>query len=291
MDVTTETPRGPGLEDRVSAAESQLSPTEREVARYFLTHRDEIPFLSSMRIAEALETSNATVVRAAQRLGYSGLPELKSELAATIRDTRAPAARVGRSLDTLGRDTDAVLDHLLTYQIAVLEDARRSVSSADFRQAVELLTAASRVVVCGTGPNGGIATGFVRTLRRFGQRALAIVERGDLLAESLGEISSGDVVVVMAYERMTPDVEAILDVAHASHAPVILLTDSLALAARKRYAVALSAGRGNSAMFPTQVTTLAIVEALLLGIAGQDRRRTFTGMQRMAALREKIGAI
>jgi DNA-binding MurR/RpiR family transcriptional regulator len=287
--MTTDLRASPSIEERVSAAEDALSPGEREVARYILSHRDEIPFMSAVQIAEALKTSNATVVRAAQRLGYTGLPELKQELAATMRDLRSPAARVGRSLDTLGRDTDAVLDHLLTYQIAVLEDARRSVASADFRRAVELLVAADRTVVFGPGPNGPFVTLFAQGLRRFGLRALAVTERGQGLAELLLELHAGDVVVLMAYERTTREIDAVLDAAEAARLPLILITDSLAHALRKRFAASLVAGRGNSAMFPTQVTTLAILEALLLAVAGQDRRRTFSAMQRLGEAREAIG--
>jgi len=286
--MTTELRRAP-LEERVSAVGDDLSPGEREVARFFVSHRDDIPFMSAVQIADALETSNATVVRAAQRLGYSGLQELKQELAATLREARSPVARVGRSLDKLGRDTDAVLDHLLTYQIAVLEDARRSVAPADFRRAVELLVAAERALVCGPGPNAGLATQLVQGMRRFGRHALAVIERGQGLAETLMELRAGDVVVLMAYERTTPEVDAILDAAHAARVPLVLLTDSLALALRKRFDVALVAGRGSSTMFPTQVTTLAILEALLLAIAGHDRKRTFSAMQRLAAAREAIG--
>jgi DNA-binding MurR/RpiR family transcriptional regulator len=287
--MTTELRAQPTIEERVSAADDALSPGEREVARYILSHRDEIPFMSAAQIADALQTSNATVVRAAQRLGYTGLPELKQELAATMRDSRSPVARVGRSLDKLGRDTDAVLHHLLTYQIAVLDDARRSVAPADFRRAVELLVAADRVVVFGPGPNVGLVTLLVQGLRRFGLRALGVTERGQGLAELLLELHAGDVVVLMAYERTTREIDAILDGAETARLPLILITDSLALALRKRFAAALVAGRGSSTMFPTQVTTLAILEALLLAVAGQDRRRTFSAMQRLGEAREAIG--
>ena len=287
--MTTELRGASSIEERVSAAEGTLSPAEREVARYVLSHRDEIPFMSAVQIAEALKTSNATVVRAAQRLGYAGLPELKQELAATMRDSRTPVARVGRSLDRLGRDTDAVLDHLLTYQIAVLEDARRSVAPADFHRAVELLVGADRTIVFGPGPNGAFVTLFVQGLRRFGLRALAVTERGQGLAESLMELHAGDVVVLMAYERTTREIDAILDAAETARLPLILITDSLAHALRKRFAVSLVAGRGSSTMFPTQVTTLAILEALLLAVAGQDRRRTFSAMQRLGEAREAVG--
>src|SRR5437762_13262080 len=92
--VASELRRGGTIEERVAAAQDDLAPSEREVADYFVTHRDEVPFMSALQIAEALGTSNATVVRAAQSLGYAGLPDLKQVLATACRSSRQAARRV-----------------------------------------------------------------------------------------------------------------------------------------------------------------------------------------------------
>src|SRR5204863_489751 len=184
-----------------------------------------------------------------------------------FRSSRQAALRVGRSLDKLGADTDAVLDHLIRYQIGVLEDARGTVDPAHFRRAVDLILSAARIVVVGPGPNQGLVEHFVNGLRRFGRRALPITQRGQALADALMELGAGDVVVLLAYERTSNEVEVILDRARDVRSPVVLVTDSLAVALAGRYAVVLSATRGSSTMFPTQVVTLALIEALLRALA------------------------
>src|SRR4051794_8975083 len=69
------------LDERLAARRDALSPTEQRVADFFAQHREEAAFLSATEIAQRLGTSDATVVRTAQSLGYSGLQELKREFA------------------------------------------------------------------------------------------------------------------------------------------------------------------------------------------------------------------
>src|SRR5689334_6038396 len=65
------------LDERLAARRDVLRPTEQRVADFFAQHREEVAFLSATEIAKRLVTSDATVVRTAQALGYSGLQELK----------------------------------------------------------------------------------------------------------------------------------------------------------------------------------------------------------------------
>src|SRR5919199_2278284 len=93
-----------GLDERLAAHFDRLTTAEQRVARFFADHRQEVAFLSVAEIASRLDTSTASVVRAAQSLGYAGLPELKRELIEELRSAATPALRMGRSLEQVGDD-------------------------------------------------------------------------------------------------------------------------------------------------------------------------------------------
>lgn len=62
---------------------------EKDVARYILSHTDQIPDMSASQLAKASLTSKATVVRLGQKLGLSGYQEFKLKLVAEInQDSR-----------------------------------------------------------------------------------------------------------------------------------------------------------------------------------------------------------
>lgn len=289
------TARGPGrvaadaaLDERIAALGQSLGAAELQVARFFAARRDEVPFMSALDIAAALKTSNATVVRAAQALGYAGLRALKEELATALRASGTPAARIGRSLDELAPDSDKVLDNVLSFDVHVLDDARQTLNAVDFQEAVRHLHAARRIAVIAPGFYRWIARHVEMSLHRYGRQAFTVTARGEAIADELIQIESGDAALVIAYEKPIPEVIAALDRIEAVGCPCILITDVLQLALAGRYSVALSAGRGGSNMLPTAVVTVAVFEALLLALAGQDPARVMHAMQDREALRSSM---
>ena len=52
-------------------------------------------------LARLLDSSDATVVRTAQALGYAGFPDLRRELIEAVRGKATPALRLGRGLDSV----------------------------------------------------------------------------------------------------------------------------------------------------------------------------------------------
>ena len=166
------------LEERIAAVRPDLSPAEERVAGFFAQHREEVMFLSAVEIAGRLDTSDATVIRAAQSLGYSGLPALKAELREAMRTRATPTLRLGRSLEDLGSDPAAVLEHVLATEIELLHDARETLRAAEFTRALELIAGSQRVVIQGLGPNAPLAEYFASRLCRMRRAALSVGARG-----------------------------------------------------------------------------------------------------------------
>src|SRR4051812_16748299 len=179
------------LDERLAVHRDALSPTEQRVADFFAQHREEAAFLSATEIAQRLGTSDATVVRTAQSLGYSGLQELKREFAMTLRSRVTPALRLGRRAGIRTHPEDS-LDYAITLQIELLEEARRTVSPEAFAQALSIVEDAARVLVLGVGPSAALAEYFALRLLRFGRDAATITSTGVLLADALIGMRAGD---------------------------------------------------------------------------------------------------
>ncbi|MBI2755624.1 MAG: MurR/RpiR family transcriptional regulator [Chloroflexi bacterium] len=277
------------LAERVAARLADLSPTERRVAQFMAAHPEEAAFLSAADVAGQLGTSDATVVRAVQALGYAGLPELKRELIEVLKSRATPALRLGRSLEEIGSaDPAAALHHAIDQQIDLLEDARRSVRPEAFQHAVDVLARAEHVHVFGVGPTGALAEYFAIRLGRFGRPATAITTTGLLLADSLLSLRPGQVLVVLSYARVITEVEVLLARARRLDVPVVLLTDTLATALADRVDVALSARRGRSGGWSTISTTLVLIDALLFGLAARDRARVLTSLETLNEIRAAL---
>jgi DNA-binding MurR/RpiR family transcriptional regulator len=278
----------PTLDERIAAARPGLSPAEERVAAFFAQHREEVVFLSAMEMAGRLDTSDATVIRAAQSLGYGGLPALKNELRDALRTRATPTLRLGRSLEDLGEDPAGVLEHILATEIQLLEEARTSLHAPEFTRALDLIAGAQRVIIQGLGPNAPLGEYFASRLRRMRRQALAVGARGQALADTLIDMHKGDVVLVLAYDRSSPEAELTLERARALRLPSVLITDTLGLALAGQFTVALSARRAGGGMFHLSAITVVVLDALLFGLAGRDRAAALAAAEELQEIRTRI---
>ena len=287
----TSSPRPPAvLDERIAALHGELSPAEAKVAEFIARHREEAVFLSAAEIGRELAMSDATVIRTAQTLGYAGLPELKAELQGALRSRATPALRLGRSLEDAGADPAAILDHVLATELELVTDARRTLQPKEFARALDLLAGADRVLVFGIGPNGPHAEYAALRLVRLRRSALAITARGLALADGLLGMRKGDVILAIAYERMSPEARVALDRARELGLESVLITDTLGLALAGRFTVVLSARRAGSGMYHQSAITMVVLDALLLGLAARDRAASLGAAEDLETLRGRIAA-
>jgi DNA-binding MurR/RpiR family transcriptional regulator len=271
-----------GFETRVTARRGDLAPAERRVAELMLELGPQATLLSAAALAEQLGTSDATVVRTAKALGYSGLAELRRDLAA-LASNPPPGERLRRTLDrTRGDD---VLASVIAGQLAALEEVTRNVSPRAFQNAVTLLAESERVVWRGVGPSAYLA-GYGQLLtQRIGKSSVALEHAGTSFADELLTVATGDAVVVLAYGRLQADVRVLLQRTEALGVPVVLITDTLGRKLEGAVSATLQSGRGAPGLFASHGTTLVVIEALVLALAAADREESAASLTTLNELR------
>ena len=277
----------PSLDERLAARRAGLSPTEQRVADFFAHHREDVAFFSALEIAQQLGMSDATVVRTAQSLGYSGLQELKQEFVRALR-SRTTAARAPSRLEEIDAHPEAALDHALTAQIDLLKEARRTVRPEAFAQALDILHTADRILIFGTGPSASLADHLVLRLVRIGRQAAAVSGTGLGLADTLLMMRPGDALIAMAYHSVYKEAEVTLHHAKERGLPVVLLTDTLGMALAEQVTVALSARRSRYGLLGSVATTLVLMDALIIGLTARDRARAVMAVSELNDLRSRI---
>ena len=79
--------------ERIAATLNRLSAAERQAVRFFQENREDVLVASAADLARKIGTSDATVIRATRALGYSGLDDMRRQLAAELRSSLSPAAQ------------------------------------------------------------------------------------------------------------------------------------------------------------------------------------------------------
>jgi DNA-binding MurR/RpiR family transcriptional regulator len=280
--------RTPAFETRLAESLSRLSPTERRVGEFFAANREEVLVASAERLAEMIGTSDASVVRAARALGYSGLDALRRALANELRAGLTPAVRLSRTLDETGNDLHAAFQAAIETQREALDTLSRTITPGDFAAAVSLLAAAPRVAVFGIGPSGAIAEYFTFQLQRFGREAFALMRTGLLAADDLNRLRKGDALLVLAYGRVYREVDTLLERSAELDLASLLVSDTLGGALGDRVSMLLPVARGRADTFSMHTATLGLLEALLVGIAVRRRSDTLGHLTSLNRLRAAL---
>lgn len=267
---------------------AELSPAERRVAEYLRDHVLEIVFATADEIGAATDTSDATVIRTAKTLGYSGLPELKREAGKRALGGVRPSARLRSRIDKAGHETSTLLDHVFAEATERLGETRRLITEEDFVAAVELLMSAREVVSFGLGPSELSAQYLTLRLRRLGRQARQITATGFRLADDLLGLRESDVVVLYVPGRLINDVFVVLDHAQAVGAPVILFSDALLPVLADRVTLTLAAVHSGSGFTGEGLSALLLTDCLALGIAARGRDHATATSELLNSLRNAL---
>ena len=273
--------------DRLHAHAAKLSPASQRVARYIDANRPAVLASSAMELATRTDTSDATVIRTVQSLGFKGLAELKQALVPSLEAASNLADDMRRTLADVGENTDLAIASVLDVHEAAMQQLRSPAGRERIAAAVAVLHPADRVGIFGIGPSAALAAYVATLLARSGRTVLMLDATGAMLADQLLALRSGDALLVLAYGRAYAEIVTVFDEARQLSLPIVLVTDSLDKKLSRFASVILPAHRGRSHRVALHGATLVCLEALALGLAAASPH-TVVSLDRLNRLRQAI---
>ena len=267
----------------------ELSASERAVARLLISAQAErLLFASAQELGSESGTSNATVVRALQRLGYAGLPALKRELAADFTNAVAPEVRLKQRIAHVGRDLDDIWGDVFDEAQERIEHCRRLTGTETFKTAVAALAEAGEVFCYGVAASEVAARHLALALGRTGRRARHLGATGFAFADELLAVGRGDAVVVFQPGRALTEFTVLVERARAVGAKVVFVTDELGDTFADRVEAVITAPHTPTGITAESLTGLVVADALLLALTTLDETRAVETSHQLNALREQL---
>jgi len=271
--------------DRFRARAHQLTPRLHQGATYINENREAVMEQTAMEIAALLKTSDATVVRAIQALGFAGLRDLKSTLEHWFGPAISASEKISTTVNILTSDVNSSIDFVLEghqHTCEVLSEPNNRYAMA---QAVALLSEARQVAIFGIGASGVLAEYTARMFSRMGLPATALNRTGIGLAEQLIELQRGDVLVMMAQKSAHREGQTTLREAKRLGIPAILLTNALDSRFSKEANVVIHVPRGGEkGKIPLHGTVLLCLEMIILSVASTTPQRSIKSIKRINEL-------
>lgn len=238
-----------------------LSPTLQSAARFVVDYPNDVVTLSMRAIAERAGERPATFVRLAQSLGFEGWSELKLAIVDDLGLKTPRYSERAKSLAARG-STEEVLDELFVAQRENL-NATETRSRPPLMDASKILSRAGRVYVAGFRASFSIAHSFFYGYRLFRDTVTLVDGSFGGLEVQLRPLQAGDAVVVVSFSPYSSEAIGVVEAARACGASVIALTDSNASPLALGASVVLPFSASSPSFFPSMVSAIALVEALL----------------------------
>lgn len=268
--------------ERFRARAQTLSPRLQAVARYINENREGVLEQTAMEIAAATQTSDATVVRAIQALGFAGLRDLKQTLEHWFGPSISSAEKMSTTVNALSCDVNSGIDfviegHQHTCEILSAPDNRYAIA-----QAVALLVEARQVAIFGIGASGILAEYAARLFSRIGLPASPLNRTGIALSEQLINLQRGDVLMMMAQKSAHREGLTTLKETRRLGIPVILLTNAVDSRFSQQADVVIHVPRGGEkGKLPLHGTVLLCLEMIILSVASATSQRAIKTVKRI----------
>lgn len=268
---------------------TQLSRSELAVAEYLVALPiDVLIFKSAEEIASDAGTSDATVIRTARRLGFSGLPELKRVCSRTMAKTIPTSDRLEQRFRGTGSELPKVAQQMFATAREVLTSTEEQFDEQMLSVAVSLLEGADTVWCLGMGTAEIEARHCAMALSRAGLRTRWSGASGFTLANDLLDLRASDVVVLFNAVHETAEFSMVASQMSEIGCKLILVCGVQLRALYKDKVDALLTCIGSPSKLASW-TLGAIVtgDMLAYGVAVRNQSRAIETKRRLAGLRAK----
>ncbi|MGU7783285.1 MurR/RpiR family transcriptional regulator [Burkholderia sp. PU8-34] len=247
-----------GAIERIHYASTTASDALKPVARWLASHSLDAATLTIEEVAQACGGSVASVNRFAKHAGYRGFSELKSELAAVVRQALQPVEKLEAPSQQEGIG-------------AWLGDHQRNLaalgSSLQQERLTEVVTriVASNAVYClGLGLSTYLTGLLADTLMPYHRHVVCAAGGGgsEQAARHVAHIGAGDTLIAISLPRYSRDTVELARFARERGAFVVALTDNPTAPLAATADIVLLAPAEHRVLSSSSVAMVALIETL-----------------------------
>ncbi|WP_286233960.1 MurR/RpiR family transcriptional regulator [Thalassotalea sediminis] len=197
---------------------SMLTAIEKRIADHILNNPNEVKNYSSKTLAQAVNVSQSSIIKFAQKLGYKGYPALKLALIEL-----KPSKHNLHGDISLQDNLEKVSSKLLASKIEMLRNTQFLNDNAQLTDAVSMILNAEKILISGIGASGLVGKDLCFKLQKIGFAAVYEWSGHNQIACS-ATLNKNDLVICLSESGKTADVIAVAQQARKQGAAVLAIT-------------------------------------------------------------------
>ena len=183
-----------------------FSKMEQKIADYILKHPEEVKQLTTYQVAKVCKTSQASIVRFAKKMGFSGYPDFKLSLSQDmgVLSAKKEVSIIDSEIDS-NDSLQEVCQKVARENMRAIEDTYSLLDFKELEKAVKALGKAKKIMILGAGFSGVVARDLSYKLLELGKD---VVFESDFHMQFslLTTMTSRDILFVISYIRDLGDI-------------------------------------------------------------------------------------
>ena len=208
------------FKDKIRKHYEELTPGFRVLADFITVHTMDAAFLTTTELAKRVGVDQATVVRFAQSVGYSGYRELSKEVKAYVLSQVTTGYREAAEAQTPEEMAQALA-------LNAIQQIKQSITSEAEKlgQVVEMLNNANHIWLVGESTSYPLAHYLCETLKIVGISATLFQPSLRESATILAQMKAGDALVAMSIRNPSLDTGYMVRLAREKGLKTVTFTD------------------------------------------------------------------
>lgn len=209
--------------DHIAQKRSHMSKAQVKIANYILNNRHSVPFLTGNKLAKQTEVSEATVVRFATFLGYTGYNQFQQDLVESVEKQLNTAERLKMSQE-MYNETERTIYDIFQDDIANINATMENLNIEDLQQAAKYILEAEKVYVIAN--RSAVSLGiFLHYYLDIISGNTEIIHTTATGIDRLYNITDRDVVIGLSFARYTRNTIELAAFAKERNATILAITD------------------------------------------------------------------
>lgn len=266
---------------------SSMSKSQQKLASYILNNPNTVPFHTVATLSKQAGVSEASVVRFAVFLGYSGYRELQNQMRNSVQAQLTTKDRLKMSSQVYDDSNQAIYD-ILKDDIANIKITMENLDPVAFSNAQNLLLNAKEIYISAnrSAASLGLFLQYYLDIILSNVHLLGPVEHKP---EQLNRLNAEDVVVGISFARYSTSTVNMMAFAKERGATTIVITDNLLSPLVPHGDVVLTASSQLPTFFDSFVAPLSLINTLIAFVGKKRMDESEDRLEKLEEIWERFG--
>lgn len=266
------------LLEHISENFSSLSKGHKKIASYVTENTDKAAFMTAGKLASAVGTSEATVIRFVSKLGFSGYAEFQKKMQEVLRGKLNNLQRMEVAFERIGNSD--LLRNVMHSDVENIKQTLEHINKEEFDKVADVIANAKNIYILGVRSSSALASFLGYYLALFFDNVhLVNANAASEIFEQIMRIGPDDAIIVISYPRYSSRSVKAAEFAKDKGSNVIAFTDSMSSPIVKYATHSLIAKSEMAYFVDSFVAPFSLANALIVSLGLKKRNEVYKSFE------------